>query len=69
MVTMQSSQSGATFKVVPLPKEVIKMLKFTMEHKYTKMLRVISGENIAQALKNSNTDVNYWTCVDVMEVK
>ena len=48
-------------------REVIKMLVFTVEHKYTKMIRHIEGENIAQAMKNSNTDVNYWTVIDVEE--
>ena len=43
------------------------MLVFTMEHKYTKMIRHIEGENIAQAMKNSNTDVNHWTVIDVEE--
>lgn len=49
-------------------REVNQMLMFTVEHKYTQMIRHIEGENIAQAMKNSNTDLNYWTVIDVEEM-
>ena len=49
-------------------REVIKMLVFTVEHKYTQMIRHIEGENIAQAMRDSNTDLNYWTVIDVEEM-
>ena len=44
------------------------MLVFTVEHKYTKALRHIEGENSAQAMKNSDTDARYWIVIDVEKI-
>ena len=44
------------------------MLRFTVEHKYCKCTRIIEGENIALAYKNSGTDSNVWLVIDVEEI-
>ena len=44
------------------------MLKFTVEHKYCKCTRVIEGENVAQAFKNSNTNPTMWIVIDIEEI-
>ena len=47
----------------------MKTLVFTVEHKYTKMLRHIEGINVMDAFKKSNTDLNYWVVINVEEAQ
>lgn len=44
------------------------MLKITVEHKYCGCTRVIEGETLAQAFKNSNTDTRVWLVTDVEKI-
>ena len=44
------------------------MLKFTIEQKHCKCLRVIIGENVAQAYKNNNINASLWLIIDIEEI-
>lgn len=44
------------------------MLRFTVEHKYCGCIRVIEGENVYNAYKNSNTDINTWIVKNVEKI-
>jgi hypothetical protein len=41
------------------------MLRFTIEHKYCKMIAKVEGYNIWDALKSNGKDINYWTVLSV----
>lgn len=40
-------------------------MRFTVEHKYCKMTKVVVGESIADAFKQNSLDYNVWTIIDV----
>lgn len=44
------------------------MLEFTVEHKYSKTIHVVEGENVFQAYKNNNLDFNLWTVIDTEKI-
>jgi hypothetical protein len=41
------------------------MLEFTVKHKYCGMEKKIKGQNVWQAFKNNNLDINIWQVIDV----
>ena len=41
------------------------MLRITVEHKYCGCTRVIEGETLIQAFKNSNTNMDVWIVIDI----
>lgn len=41
------------------------MYTIEVEHKYCKCKRVIKGESITKAFKESNTDPTFWTITDI----
>lgn len=44
------------------------MLKFTVEHKYCKCIRVIKGINIYDAYKSNKMDYTIWNIIDVEKI-
>lgn len=44
------------------------MLKVTVEHKYCKCTKVIEGDSISIAFKNSNTNPTVWIVIDIEEI-
>lgn len=45
-----------------------KMFEFTVEHKYTKMIKRIEGENLADALKKNGLLPSLWFTIQVCEI-
>ena len=43
------------------------MLKFKAVNKYTKMVRHIRGVNVWKAARNSNTNLEIWEIVEIIE--
>ena len=41
------------------------MLIITVKHKYCGCTRVIEGETLTQAFKNSNTNMEVWVVIDI----
>ena len=41
------------------------MLNFIVEHKYCKMIKVIQGYNVWNALKSNGLDINVWKIKEV----
>lgn len=35
-------------------------MTFTVEHKYCRMIKKISGENVWDAFRKNNLDINIW---------
>ena len=49
-------------------REVITMLRFTVEHKYCKCQRVIEGLNVYNALKYNGLDITIWIVKNVEKI-
>lgn len=45
-----------------------KMFEFTVEHKYTKMIKRIEGENLDDALKKNRLLSDLWLAIQVCEI-
>jgi hypothetical protein len=40
-------------------------MKFTVQHNYCGMTKVIEGNNVYDAFKKNNLDIKVWTVIDV----
>lgn len=46
-------------------KEVIKMMTFTIKHKYCGMTKKVSGYNVFDAFKTNGLDLKVWEVISV----
>lgn len=46
-------------------KEVIKMMTFTIKHKYCGMTKKVNGYNVFDAFKSNGLDLEVWEVISV----
>ena len=44
---------------------IIKMLKFEIEHRYTKIRKVVYGENVIEAFNHNGLVLDAWDIINI----